>query len=152
MTPVTSVALRVLERIHGHVGWLAALALLHPAILLRRPRRRAVLAASLATSLATAAGALGVALYPPYRAQLKQRLFVTVPTVGWLFERKEHLAVGAIALAWIGLVAHLVAPRVPGGPARDAVARLAFHAYALGAAMALVTAILGLVVSAHGTF
>ena len=56
------VSMRVLEHVHGHIGWLAALALVHPAILLRRPRCRAMLAAGAATLLATLAALLGATM------------------------------------------------------------------------------------------
>src|SRR5262249_49004522 len=85
--------LRVLERIHGHLGWLSVAALLHPAIFLRNPRRRARLAVALATAFTVTTGLLGGYVYPEYRNRLKQHIFIEAPRVGWLFERKEHLAV-----------------------------------------------------------
>lgn len=133
------------------MGWLAVLALVHPAVLLARPRRRAVLAVVLATGLVTFVGALGTVLYPPYRNTLKQRLFVQSPSIGWLFERKEHLAVGAIALAWVGCVAHLSVSWFP-DPARDRVARAAHVSFVLAAMLATATAVLGVIVSVHTTF
>ena len=103
--------LRVQEHVHGHVGWLAALALVHPAILLRRTKRKAHLSVLLATSVATLAGVIGVVMYGDYRDKLRQHIFQQARVMGYLFERKEHLAFGAIFLAWAGALAYLV-PRV----------------------------------------
>ena len=88
-------------------------------------------------------------LYPPYRAQLKQRLFVTVPTVGWLFERKEHLAVTAVALAWAGLALHLSRGD---DPTADARARAAHLAYVAAALIAGTVAVLGTRIAAFLSF
>lgn len=92
--------LRVAERLHGHLGALAVVALLHPVVLLRDPRRRASWSVGLATALVSSVFAGGIALYPAYRAQLKRSIFVDAPTLGWMFERKEHLAFAAMAFAW----------------------------------------------------
>jgi hypothetical protein len=141
---------RLLERVHGHLGWLSALALAHPAVLLRRPRRNVLGVATAATVLVTLAAALGALLYPAYRAGIKPLLFGTAPTVGALFERKEHLGVAALVLAWIGLGALALARR------RDTAApdlgRVAFVAYAGAAFVALIAAGAGLIVSAHRVF
>ena len=98
--------LSLVEHIHGHAGWLAAIALIHPAVVLRRPSRRAHLAVVLATVLVTLTAALGLALYGPYREALRQPIFASAPVVGYLFERKEHLAFGAVFLAWAGASAY----------------------------------------------
>jgi hypothetical protein len=147
---MTQFLARVLEHIHGHVGWLAALALAHPAVLLRRPRRNALTVALAATVLVTAATALGAFLYPHYRTTIKPALFAATPVVGELFERKEHLGVAALVLAWTGLGALALARR------RDEAAvdlgRLAFVAYTGAAVTALFVASAGLVVGAHRSF
>jgi hypothetical protein len=147
---VSDLIVRLLERVHGHVGWLSALALAHPAVLLRRPRRNVLGVATAATVLVTLAAALGALLYPAYRAGIKPLLFASTPAVGALFERKEHLGVAALALAWIGLGALALARR------RDAAApdlgRVAFVAYAGAAFVALIAAGAGLIVSAHRVF
>jgi hypothetical protein len=147
---MTGFLVRCCEHVHGHVGWLAALALAHPAVLLRRPRRNAFGVGLAATILVTVAAALGALLYPAYRATVKPMLLAATPAVGALFERKEHLGVAALVLAWAGLGALALARR------RDAAApdlgRLAFVAYAGAAIVALVAASAGLVVGAHRTF
>lgn len=148
---MTPVAARVLEHVHGHLGWLATAALVHPAILLRRAHRRSLLSAASATLIASGAGALGAALYPCYREIIKPVLFAASPRIGWAFERKEHLAIGAIALAWAGLAAHWGEPRASAGT-RLALRRAALVAYTGAAALALVAATLGVVVACARSF
>jgi hypothetical protein len=147
---MSATLLRTLEHVHGHLAWLSTLALYHPAILLRRPRRRAVGAAIAATVLVTATVALGVLMYPAYREGVKPVLFASSPLVGNLFERKEHLGVGASILAWTGLAFHVGANR----DAEDARAAqlLAFVAYVAAAALATLAAVMGVVVAIHKSF
>ncbi len=137
---------RLLTEIHGNAGFMVGAALLHPVVLLRRPTRRAPLATWLATAGATLVFGLGLALYGPYRESVKHDLFVTTPAIGWLFERKEHLAFGAVAFAWIGAVAHALEGRVPEAR-RPLARRLARIGYVAAAAMAAFAAIAGTVVA-----
>jgi hypothetical protein len=148
---VTQVLLRAVEHVHGHVGWLAALALGHPAILLRNPRRRAVGVVIAAAVLVTLAGACGAAIYPAYRTALKPDIFAASPFVGRLFERKEHLGVAAIVLAWVGTLLHLGAGDAPALD-RPRLARAAWVAFCAAAGFAAATAALGLAVGAFQTF
>jgi hypothetical protein len=141
---------RFVEHVHGHLGWLSTVALYHPAILLRRPRRRALSSALLATALVTVSGLLGALLYPDYRERLKPTIFARSPAVGDAFERKEHLAVAAVVLAWAGLVAHWAACRDGFTEAR--LDRAAFVAYAGAATLATIAACLGILVATHLTF
>ncbi len=143
--------LRLAEHIHGHLGWLAAVALAHPAVLLRRTNRRAHLSVSLAVGLATAAGAIGVALYGAYRETLRQSIFVDAPRIGYLFERKEHLAFGAVVLAWAGGILYVGAARADPG-LREALRKAAHLAFVASALLAAVAAVLGTVVAAYRTF
>jgi hypothetical protein len=143
--------IRLVEHAHGHLGWLAAASLLHPAILLRNRKRRAHLSVVLATLFVTLVGSIGVLLYGPYRDILKQRLFIDAPSVGLLFERKEHLAFGAIVLAWSGAVAYAVANGV-GESLREPLRTFAYRAFVVATALAVGTAALGTVVAAYRTF
>ncbi len=148
---MTSLALRVLERVHGHLGWLSAAALLHPAIVLRNPKRRAKLSVSLATSFVCATGALGAYFYPDYRRILKQHIFRESAAIGWLFERKEHLAIGAVAFALAGCVAHL-SLRSFDDREQGSVARLAHRSFVVSFALTLAVAVLGVVVASFKSF
>ncbi len=143
--------LRVAEHVHGHLGWLAAIALVHPAILLRRTPRRAHLAVGLAVAGVTAVGAIGVALYGDFRDRLRQSIFAGAPAMGYLFERKEHLAFGAILFAWAGGIAYAAATRVD-GDVRVSLRRAAHWAFVASAAMAVVAAAFGTVVAAYKSF
>jgi hypothetical protein len=143
--------LRVAEHLHGHLGWLAAIALVHPAILLRETGRRAHLSVALSVAMATLAGALGATLYQPYRERLRQPVFAHAPTVGYLFERKEHLAFAAILFAWAGAVTYAGALAAQGS-VRGSLRRAAHVAFLASALFAIATAILGTVVAAYKTF
>ena len=144
--------LRFLERAHGHLAWLAVLSLLHPAVVLREPRRRARLAASLSTAIVVLTAAFGAGIYAPYRDRIKQHIFVDAPRFGWMFERKEHLAVGAVSFALLGCVSHLSLPLVDDPLARGTLARMAHRSYALAFGLALVAAVLGVTVASFRTF
>jgi len=142
--------LRLGEHIHGHLGWLAAVSLMHPAILLRRTKRSAHLSVGFAVGIATLAGALGVALYGPYRDTLKQPIFAGSPAVGYIFERKEHLAFGAILFAWAGTVAYLGARQ--GGSPHEPLRKAAHWAFIASAGFALLSAVMGTIVASYKTF
>ncbi len=143
-------ALRLFEHIHGHLGWLSTLALWHPALLLRTARRRALLAAVIATSLVTLTGLMGALLYPAYRSLVKPGIFRASSAFGNALERKEHLAIAVVALAWVGLIAHFAECRQRGSALKRA--RVAFVAYSGAAILAAVSAGLGLAVAAFRTF
>jgi hypothetical protein len=132
--------LRIVEHIHGHAGWLSAVALLHPAIVLRR-NKGGRWAVGLSTALVTLVAGLGLWLYTPYRQLLRRSIFQAAPTVGFLFERKEHLAFGAVAFAWVGALAYIGERRV-----------LSHRAYVVAAVIAVLAALLGTTVSTFKTF
>jgi hypothetical protein len=110
-----------------------------------------MLSAASATLLASGAGALGAVLYPGYREVIKPVLFADSPHIGWAFERKEHLAIGAIALAWAGFAAHWGEARSSAGT-RITLRRAALVAYTGAASLALVAAVLGVVVACARSF
>jgi hypothetical protein len=125
--------LRLLESVHGHLGVLAAVALLHPALLLwdGRPATRGVRwSVGLSTALLGAAYAAGIAIYADYRALVKRALFRDDLTAGFLFETKEHLAFVALCLALAGVL-----PALATGPEGRGQRRMAARLYA-GAALA----------------
>jgi len=133
------------------MGWLAAIALVHPAILLRRTKRRAHLSVGLAVGAVTAAFFLGVSFYPDYRDRLRQAIFQQGPGIGYLFERKEHLAFGALMLAWAGAAAY-VGGHWAEGEAREPLRKAAHWAFVAAAALAVTTATMGIVVAAYKSF
>ncbi len=149
---MTPFVLRFLEHVHGSLGWLAALALCHPATLLRRPRRRALAVAAAATALTTLVAAIGATLYPAYRATVKPLLYAASSVAGDAFERKEHLGVFVVVLAWVGLLSHWSACNDRSTGSARSLARVAFVAYAAAAALAVFDAALGIFVSAHREF
>ncbi|MGZ3416225.1 MAG: hypothetical protein ACXWUG_27320 [Polyangiales bacterium] len=142
--------LRLLERIHGHLGWLAVIALLHPAIVLRNPKRSARLSVALTLLLVTIVGSLGAWLYHPYSMQLRRDIYLASMRHGLLFERKEHLAFGAIALAWAGGVVHLLPQSAQGDPV--ARARFVHLTFVAAASIACVVAVMGTLVAAFRSF
>jgi hypothetical protein len=139
---------RMFAHIHGHAGWLAAAALLHPALLLRRADRRAHLSVSLATVFVTIAAGAGLAIYPAYSTRLRQAIFLGAPSVGWLFERKEHLAFGAVFLAWAGALSYAAAWRAH-AELRAPLRVFARRAFAAAAALAVVVATIGTYVATY---
>jgi hypothetical protein len=141
--------LRAFEHLHGHLGWLSTLALYHPAILLRRPRRRAVFAAIAATVLVTLTGAMGALIYPAYRQTLKPAILAAAPIIGELFERKEHLGVAAVILAWTGTAFHVGARWEP---LELRTSRVAFVAFVGAAVLATLAASMGSIVAVTRTF
>jgi hypothetical protein len=143
---------RLLEHVHGHLGWLAAALLVHPAVVLRKRDRRAHLAVGLSTVALTVGSALGMWLYVAYREQLRQPIFVHAPGVGLLFERKEHLAFGAVLLAWAGCAAYFAAPHAATEVVRATLRTTAFRAYVASAGLAVNVAVLGTVVAVYKSF
>jgi hypothetical protein len=142
--------LRIREHLHGHLGWLAVVALAHPAVFLRRPGRRAHLSVLLAVSMSTAAAAVGISLYEPYREKLRQPIFVAAPALGYLFERKEHLAFAAVVLGWAGAAAYFGAPQ--SGDGHAPLRRAAHWAFVASTVCAFIAAALGTIVAAYRTF
>lgn len=115
--------------LHGHLGLLAAAALLHPAIALRpaglRPGTR--WSVVLATTTLTATYAAGWVLYPGYRSDHRRILLHEAFPLAMAFETKEHLAFHALCLAWTGCALVLLT-----NEARSRhIARLAFGAAAV---------------------
>ena len=142
---------RVAEHVHGHAGWLAAAVLVHPAIILRKSRRKAHLAVALAAVIPTLVGALGAWIYGPYRDRIKQGIFIESRAIGLLFERKEHFAFAAILLGWAGACAYGLALRAE-EPLREGLRTFAFRAFVAAAALAVVVAVLGTIVASFRTF
>lgn len=142
---------RLIEHVHGHLGWLSAAILVHPAIVLRSRTRRAHLAVGLSAAFVTVVAGIGVWLYVAYRERLKQGIFMHAPVIGLMFERKEHLAFGAVVLAWAGTAAYFAATRAT-TTTSERLRTIAFRAFCASAAMAIVASVLGTVVAVYRTF
>lgn len=142
--------LQLLESIHGHLGVLAAVALLHPAVLLRdgRPLSGGIRwAVGLTAGVTASAFALGLTIYEPYRELVKRPLFVEAPSAGWLFETKEHLAYAVVALTLGAAVSALAAPR-----RERRLRRLAALLFALAAALCFTVVGLGTYIASVRSF
>ena len=92
--------------VHGHIGVLAAIALVHPVIFLRpnrplsRGQRWSVAGAG---ALFAVAMGMGLALYPHFRETERPRLLAHDFAVAMWFERKEHLVYIAACLVFGGV-------------------------------------------------
>ena len=73
------------------------------------------------------------------------------PAIGYLFERKEHLAFGAVVLAWAGCAAYFAAPRAT-PEVQMTLRTIAFRAFVGSAALALVVAAAGTIVAVYKSF
>lgn len=130
---MTSQGLHALAMVHGALAWCGIVALIASISLFgveRRgggaisgSRRRAaswlLFVGIASTAFAFATGAM---LHAPFQSRLRQRLFLASSTLGWLFERKEHVAFGALALMGIATCAAIgekVARGVEDGVARE---------------------------------
>lgn len=136
--------------VHGIVGALALVAMLHPAILLwsGRPLSRGLrVSLGLTAGVTMLAFAMGIAIYEPYREHVKRPLFVRDATAGLLFETKEHLAYAVLALVLGAAICAVVAPR-----SRADLRRLAAALFAGASALALVVVGLGLYVASVESF
>jgi hypothetical protein len=153
---MTIESLRTIESIHGWLGWTSIGALGLPAALLlrNRPRvasharalRRIVVAC---TAFATLTAMLGGWLYAYYTPMLKRAVYVASFRAGLLMERKEHLAVVALALAWCGCLLH-VAGEVD--DERRTRARIAHACFVVSAILAFGIAVMGATVASTRTF
>jgi uncharacterized BrkB/YihY/UPF0761 family membrane protein len=140
---------RILESLHGHFAVLAAAALLHPAILMRkgaplsRGGRWSVALTALSVALAFGSG---LTIYKAYVAQVRVPLFLRNDRAGLLFETKEHLAFAVVTIALGAAACAWWAP----SEARE-LRRAAAVAFAAAAALCIATAILGTYVAGvHG--
>ena len=114
---MTSDVVRRLILVHGIVAWIDTLLLLVVAVLLLRERSldkpwfRPV--SIVATLGAVASFASGLLLEMHYRFHVRQRLFLSSKTLGWLFERKQHLSFGVLLFATMGLLMLLLVRKNP---------------------------------------
>jgi hypothetical protein len=134
---VTHAALMAVLRLHAALAWMsvAALAAALFATLSRRSFARPVVAASAALCAATFI--TGAMLHLPFQSKLRQRLFLLSSSLGWMFERKEHVAFGVLALSGCVLFATWAErAAAQGGDARAARSLRRASVIALAAALA----------------
>ena len=118
----------------------------HPPVALRRRRRPSLgvrLSGYLATCALSLSAGLGWSLYPEYRQQVRQRLYLEAPVLGRAFEVKEHIATFALVLVLAGALLLTLSPRPGGESLVPAIRRL----YGSAAALASVAAIIGIYLS-----
>jgi hypothetical protein len=144
-------ALRSLERLHGIAAWGATAAVVVAAGLFARGARSRRAAGVVAAVLAAGAAGLGLGLHDPYRARLRQRLFVEAPRLGWLFEQKLHAAFAAVLLSLCALALTLRLGRGPAAGARD-LHRAAMLGWTAAAALALGASIASTLVAGRAHF
>ena len=143
--PMTPVSFALVERLHGHLGWLGLAVLAHPLLVLLRGRpvtRGTRLSAVIATALVVLPYALGWAIYPTYRTHIKPALIAAQLPVALRFESKEHLALFTVVFAVSGLATLLVSKR-------PEARRLATVLIGLGWVCGVLTGVLGIWVAAH---
>lgn len=75
-----------------------------------------------------------------------------VAPTSWCFERKEHLAVGALGFALVGCIAHLSGRRFKDEETQTTLAKTAHRAFVISFALALIAASLGVAVASYSTF
>jgi hypothetical protein len=143
--------LRAVEHIHGHAGWLAVAALVHPAILLRKRGKRAHLSVGLGAAIVTTVASVGIWLYVPYRDALRPGIFQSAPEIGLMFERKEHLAFGVVLASWLGALAYFGSWRAE-DETRIRLHALSHRAFVIAAVLAGAVASLGTYVATYRTF
>ncbi len=143
-TNMTPDVVRRLILVHGVVAWIDALLLLVVSILLLRERwldkpwfRRVSL---LATLGAIASFASGLLLEMHYRLHMRQRLFLSSKTLGWLFERKLHISFGVLLFAAIGCCTLLLVREHPRA------LRTSRAAFVIAAVFALIACVISSVV------
>jgi hypothetical protein len=105
----------------------------------------------LAVAAVTLTAGMGLAIYDAYRERLRQPIFASSLGMGYLFERKEHLAFGVLVFAWIGAITYASAAVVE-AELRDSLRRAAHRAFVIAAALAVITAVLGTAVASYRTF
>jgi hypothetical protein len=141
----------ILEKIHGHLAVLGLVACLHAPIALRharRPRWATRISGYAGSALLALSTSVGWFIYPEYRAQIRQHLYASNPTLGRAFEIKEHLGTYALFLVLVGAALLWLSDRPGGAKLRTATQRV----YLLAVAFALVSAVFGVWIASYSGF
>ena len=145
---MTAGTLHAMELFHGAVALVATAAIAWAAVAALRGRLPKTPLAALAAALAILAGATGLTLDGAYRSRLRVRVFAHSRELGWLFERKQHLAFGAIVLA-LGATFVLFALRTADGNTSPHLTRAARRALVASALRAAASSIASILVAQH---
>jgi energy-converting hydrogenase Eha subunit E len=100
-----------LNPLHAWLGYASTFAVALPLALSRARRRTRLVASAVGTLLLVAATLSGLLRVEDYQQGARQALFVRSERIGWLFERKQHLAVGAALLAVVSFAAAVARAR-----------------------------------------
>jgi hypothetical protein len=140
------VIVRALQHIHGHLAILSCAALLHPAFFGVSPRgRRLAVAASV---MLTVTFILGSIIYPAYTEQVRKSIYQSSYVLGLLFERKEHIALGAVCTSWLGTLQALYSAKVDNNQSLFAQANKRVRMlFAVSAALSIFVSICGIIVT-----
>lgn len=152
---MTQAELTALLHAHAALAWMAIAALVAAlvALLSRRSFARPVVAVAAALGAATFSS--GAMLHLPFQSKLRQRLFLLSASLGWLFERKEHVAFGALSLlgcALFATVAERAASRHGDAPAAGSLRRACVIALSAALACEGFAAAVSLIVSRRVSF
>ena len=145
-------ALRSIARLHAWVAWLATAALAIAAVAHARGRRGATAVGAIAAVLVLATSALGLAMHDGYRARLRQKLFLASMTLGWLFERKQHLAFGAALLAVSAATTSIAERRAADGSLARELRRAALIGWIASATLAIAASCASAIVARRAAF
>jgi hypothetical protein len=145
---MTAEQLRSLVAAHGALAWAAVAATAGALIAVGRRWKGGAAIGGVAAALTAATFVTGALMHPPFQARLRQRLFLASAALGWLFERKEHAAFGALALSMCGAAA-LGAARLAGRSDEETARWLRrAGAIAMGCALALEALAIGVSIAA----
>lgn len=137
----------LLEKLHGHIALFGIALCFHPPLALRKaraPSRGVRWSAYLATIFLTVGTVAGWIVYPEYRREVRQTLYLTSRFVGKAFEVKEHIGTFALFLVLAGAVVTWVSSRPGMGPRMTPILR---RVYGTAGALAAISAIIGIILS-----
>ena len=140
--------LQIFGIVHGSVGAALLALLVLSAWLDRRGETEAFGTGLMIVSvMQILQGVFGFVLHGHYETRLRRLLFLRAPAIGWWLERKEHIAIGALALTWCALAAHLASRRAD-AELRERFAKAASWAARAAALCSLLAFTIGVTVAA----
>lgn len=142
----------LLEKLHGHIAILGLALCFHPPVALRKaraPGRGTRISAYLASALVTVGMVLGWVIYPEYRREVRQELYLAGDWYGRAFEVKEHIATFTLALVLAGAIVTWLSARPRAGQALTPAIR---RIYLTAGLMGVTSAVLGIVLASVNGF